>query len=105
MSEHFLYPVIMKKRRGGSYFVEVVDFPLTCTQGENFEDAFFMAKDCICHRIYAYRKQGIPLPKPSEKQNRPLTKSERFIEIAVNYSQWLEETTDLQPLEFEMAIA
>ncbi|MBQ3388506.1 MAG: type II toxin-antitoxin system HicB family antitoxin [Thermoguttaceae bacterium] len=105
MSEHFLYPVIMKKRRGGSYFVEVVDFPLSCTQGEDFEDAFFMAKDCICHRIYAYRKQGIPLPKPSDKPDRRLTKSERFIEIAVNYGQWLEETADLEPLEIGMSHA
>lgn len=101
MSEQFVYPVIMRKCRGGNYFVENVDFPSGCTQGKDFEDAFFMAKDAICCMIYAYRKQGKPLPKPSNKVDRRLTKSERFIGISVDYDQWLEETAALNkyPLE------
>ena len=95
MSERFYYPVIMKKCRGGGYFVENVDFPSGSTQGKDFEDAFFMAKDAICCMIYAYRQQGRPLPEPSDKPNRRLAKSEKFIEIAINYSQWLEETAEL----------
>ena len=99
----FVYPVIMKKCRDGSYFVENVDFPSGCTQGKDFEDAFFMAKDAIFCMIYAYRKQGKPLPKPSSRANRRLTKSERFIGISVDYDQWLEETAALNKTPLETA--
>lgn len=103
MSERFCYPVIMKKCRDGSYFVENVDFPSGCTQGKDFEDAFFMAKDAICCMIYACRKLGKPLPEPSDKPNRRLTKSEKFVEIAVNYDQWLAESADLNLQQIEIA--
>ena len=104
MSEHFLYPVIMKKRRGGSYFIDVIDFQ-SATEGGDLQDAFYMAKDCICNLIASYRKHRIPLPTASTKPNRILGKSESFIVLDINYDKWKAEAEPLEPLDVEAAHA
>ena len=102
MAECFSYPVIMKKRRGGSYFIDVIDFQ-SATEGGDLQDAFYMAKDCICNLIASYRKHRIPLPTASTKPNRILGKSESFIVLDINYDKWKAEAKPLEPLEIEMS--
>ena len=47
MEKRYIYPAIFHVAEEGGYWIEFPDLPMANTQGENLEDALFMAKDCL----------------------------------------------------------
>lgn len=98
MAEKFIYPVIFEKADGG-YYAHIIDFQ-NVTQGDDFEDAIFMAKDCICNLIRTYRDLHLPVPEPSQQE--PWTRrNKRLVMVEVDYDKWLKEAEPLKPLVFD----
>ena len=98
MAEKFTYPVIFEKA-DGVYYADIIDFQ-NVTQGDDFEDAIFMAKDCICNLIYSYRDLHLPIPEPSQQE--PWTRrNKKLVLVEVDYDKWLEESVPQEPLVFD----
>jgi len=51
----------------GWYFVRVLDFPGTNTQGKNLEDARFMVRDALKLMAECTLERGEPLPRPNPR--------------------------------------
>lgn len=58
------YPVILEKD-GKGIFVHFPDIPEALTQGDNREDALFMARDALLTAFEFYFEDNRPVPAPS----------------------------------------
>lgn len=65
MKDICIYPAIFHLEEDKSYWVEFPDFPLANTQGENLEDALYMAKDCLAGYITQMEEEGQEIPEPT----------------------------------------
>lgn len=65
---NYLYPAIFTIESDGSYFVKFPDIEGCYTQGDNLYDAYEMAKDVLCLRLYDLEesKEIIPTPSPPD---------------------------------------
>jgi predicted RNase H-like HicB family nuclease len=63
-----LYPVVFTQIEDGWYMASVPDFPLD-TQGEDLEEAIFMARDAIGLMGITLQDDGKAIPKPSRIQD------------------------------------
>ena len=59
-----VYPIILTPSEGG-YVVTVPDFDIN-TQGDDYAEAMFMARDAICMAGLVMEDEGMTLPVPSE---------------------------------------
>lgn len=59
------YPAIFYKEDDGSYSVAFPDLNYLATQGEDFNDAYNMAIDCLATYLYSLKKDNEHFPKPS----------------------------------------
>lgn len=59
-----VYPIILTPSEGG-YVVTVPDFDIN-TQGDDYAEAMFMARDAICMAGLVMEDEGMALPAPSE---------------------------------------
>ena len=82
MKDTYIYPAIFHLEEDNSYWVEFPDFPMANTQGENLEDALYMAKDCL--ELYLDGLENIPTPKEVKK----LKKNETLIMIEANMLEY-----------------
>jgi predicted RNase H-like HicB family nuclease len=51
----------------GWYYVRVLDFPGTNTQGRNLNDARYMVRDALTMMAECLLERGEPLPKPNRR--------------------------------------
>ena len=51
---------------GKFIFVDFPDIPGCCTQGDNKEDALFMAQDALCLMLYSMEEDGKEIPPASD---------------------------------------
>lgn len=84
----FIYPASLHKdEKDGGFVVKFIDFPEAITQGENIEDALYLAYDCleeaIANRIV--RKLDIPAPSPIKRNQYPITLCVQMAAKAVLY--------------------
>lgn len=49
----------------GGYWIEFQDLPMANTQGEDLEDALFMAKDCLGVYLSCLEEEKEEIPKPT----------------------------------------
>lgn len=63
--ERKLYPAIIELDGTGYYFVDFPDLENCFTQGDDFDDACFMAKDILKEWIKDYKQKDNKLPEPS----------------------------------------
>lgn len=47
MKDTYIYPAIFHKAEDGGYWIEFPDLKGANTQGDDLEDALYMAKDCL----------------------------------------------------------
>ena len=57
------YTVHIEPSLDGGFDVSVPALPGCLTQGDTYEEAISMARECIQGFIEALRKQGLPVPK------------------------------------------
>jgi len=68
------YPAIFAAEPEGGFSISFPDFPEAHSQGDDFEDAFRMAIDCL-HAVIEWRmeeKAEIPRPSPVRKNQHPI---------------------------------
>ena len=67
----YLFPAIFTKEENGQYSVNFPDVPSCYTCGDDLQDAFDMAQDVLCMRLYDLEESGTPIPSPSTVQSIP----------------------------------
>jgi len=66
------YTVHIKPSEDGGFDVSVPALSGCLTQGDTYEEAISMARECIHGFIEALRKQGLPVPKERVSLSRRL---------------------------------
>ncbi|WP_088185986.1 type II toxin-antitoxin system HicB family antitoxin [Desulfosporosinus sp. FKA] len=61
----YLYPAIFTLESKGNYTVNFIDIQGCYTQGDNLQDAYDMAEDVLCLRLYDMEESNEPIPSPS----------------------------------------
>ena len=67
----YLFPAIFTKEENGQYSVNFPDVPQCYTCGDNLQDAYDMAQDVLCLRLYDIEEAGEAIPSPSEVRSIP----------------------------------
>lgn len=65
MKEKYIYPAIFHTAEEGGYWIEFPDLPMANTQGEDLEDALYMAKDCLGVYLSCLEEENEEIPKPT----------------------------------------
>lgn len=65
MKDKYIYPAIFHVAEEGGYWIEFQDLPMANTQGEDLEDALFMAKDCLGVYLSCLEEEKEEIPKPT----------------------------------------
>ncbi len=71
MVDRYIYPAIFHVAEEGGYWIEFPDLVGANSQGENLEDALYMAKDCLAVFMSCLEDSGKEIPKatiPYEKK-------------------------------------
>lgn len=61
----YLFPAVFTPESGGIYSVNFPDIEGCYTQGDNLQDAFEMAEDVLCLRLYDLEESQSNIPTPS----------------------------------------
>lgn len=61
----YLFPAVFTKENNGQYSVNFPDIQQCYTCGDDLQDAFDMAQDVLCMRLYDMEEAGEKIPSPS----------------------------------------
>ena len=84
MKDTYIYPAIFHLEEDNSYWVEFPDFPMANTQGENLEDALYMAKDCLAGYISYMEEEEQKIPKATIPYTKKLDENS-FVQLIEAY--------------------
>ena len=84
MKDTYIYPAIFHLEDDNSYWVEFPDFPMANTQGEDLEDALYMAKDCLAGYISCMEEEEQKIPKATIPYTKELDKNS-FVQLIEAY--------------------
>ena len=65
----YLFPAVFTKENNGQYSVNFPDIQQCYTCGDDLQDAFDMAQDVLCMRLYDMEESGETIPLPSAVQS------------------------------------
>lgn len=65
MKDKYIYPAIFHTAEEGEYWIEFPDLPMANTQGEDLEDALYMAKDCLGVYLSCLEEENEKIPNPT----------------------------------------
>lgn len=60
----YIYPALFTPEDGG-YTVRFPDLEGCYTEGDTLEEAYDMARDVLCHKLYHLELDALPIPAPS----------------------------------------
>ena len=81
MKDKYIYPAIFHVAEEGGYWIEFPDLPMANTQGEDLEDALFMAKDCLGVYLSCLEEEGEEIPKATIPYNDTNLNNGDFIQL------------------------
>ncbi|MDI3481964.1 MAG: hypothetical protein PWQ97_1619 [Tepidanaerobacteraceae bacterium] len=83
MADKYIFPAIFDPDGSGGYTITFPDLPGCITEGDNLEEALYMAKDALELFIYNLEEEGkqIPIPTPPEKIKVPKGAFVNLIEV------------------------
>ncbi|MCY7007519.1 type II toxin-antitoxin system HicB family antitoxin [Fusobacterium simiae] len=84
MQDTYIFPAIFHLEDDNSYWVEFPNFPLANTQGEDLEDALYMAKDCLAGYISYMEEEGQNIPKATIPYTKKIGKNS-FVQLIEVY--------------------
>ena len=69
----YLFPAIFTPETNGIYSINFPDVEGCYTQGDDLQDAYDMAEDALCLRLYDLEESNEPIPTPSNPADIPFT--------------------------------
>ncbi|SHN81230.1 type II toxin-antitoxin system HicB family antitoxin [Desulfitobacterium chlororespirans] len=69
----YLFPAIFTPETNGIYSTNFPDVEGCYTQGDDLQDAYDMAEDVLCLRLYELEESNEPIPTPSNPADIPFT--------------------------------
>lgn len=91
MEEKVFYPAIFHKEEQG-YWVSFPDVPEALTEGENMQDAYKMAVDCLGLALTVKADEKEPFPTPSVPENIQLNADEFLVVIEFDFLDFKKRT-------------
>ena len=85
MKDKYIYPAIFHVAEEGGYWIEFPDLPMANTQGEDLEDALFMAKDCLGVYLSYLEEEREEIPKATIPYNDTNLNNGDFIQLIEVY--------------------
>ena len=85
MKDKYIYPAIFHVAEEGGYWIEFPDLPMANTQGEDLEDALFMAKDCLGVYLSYLEEEREEIPKATIPYNNTNLNNGDFIQLIEVY--------------------
>ena len=79
MEEKLFYPAIFHIEEEGGFWVSFPDIPEALTGGENMNEAYKMAIDCLGLALSVKEDEKIELPVPSSPENIALEQGEFLV--------------------------
>lgn len=67
----YLFPAVFKHEANGIYSINFPDIEGCYTQGDDVQDAYEMAEDVLCLRLYDLEESNEPIPTPSNPADIP----------------------------------
>ncbi|BAE85630.1 putative RNase H-like HicB family nuclease [Desulfitobacterium sp. LBE] len=67
----YLFPAVFKQEANGIYSINFPDIEGCYTQGDDVQDAYEMAEDVLCLRLYDLEESNEPIPTPSNPADIP----------------------------------
>lgn len=78
------YPAIFKKEDDGRYSVSFPDIEEAITSGNNFQDAYDMAKECLGLCLVGRKEDNETTPTPNMENIKVKTKENEIV-VAIEY--------------------
>lgn len=82
----YTYPIVMSKSKDG-YFVSIPDFNIA-TQGNDFDEAIFMARDAIGIMGITLEDDGEELPKPNSSIMTKEKEEDIISQVEVDFEEY-----------------
>ncbi len=84
MVDKYIYPAIFHVAEEGGYWIEFPDLTGANTQGENLEDALYMAKDCLAGFLSWMEQSHKKIPNPTIPYSKKLEEGD-FVQLIEVY--------------------
>ena len=106
-----IYPACFYENKDGSYTVIFPDLDYTATQGDNLEDAFAMAVDCLAGYLYTSLENHESFPKASvmssidpKKVLQEIDCDDDDVKKTLTIPVWLDEAAKAQHINFSKVL-
>lgn len=91
MKEKLFYPAIFHKEKQG-YWVSFPDIPEALTEGDNMQEAYEMAVDCLGLALSVKADENEVFPTPSIPENIQLNSGEFLVVIEFDFLDYKKRT-------------
>ena len=99
-----IYPACFYENKDGSYTVIFPDLDYTATQGENLEDAFAMAVDCLAGYLYTSLENHESFPVTVDVKSYARDHFEKSVKKTLTIPVWLDEAAKAQHINFSKVL-
>lgn len=92
MEGKLFYPAVFHKE-GDGYWVSFPDVPEALTEGDNMQEAYKMAVDCLGLALKVKIDENVPLPTPSVFENIELQDNEFLVVVEFDFLDYKKQTS------------
>ena len=92
MEGKLFYPAVFHKE-GDGYWVSFPDVPEALTEGDNMQEAYKMAVDCLGLALTVKIDENVPLPTPSVFENIELQDNEFLVVVEFDFLDYKKQTS------------
>lgn len=92
MEGKLFYPAVFHKE-GDGYWISFPDVPEALTEGDNMQEAYKMAVDCLGLALTVKIDENVPLPTPSVFENIELQDNEFLVVVEFDFLDYKKQTS------------
>ena len=81
MLRKMFYPAVFHEAEEGGFWITFPDLPEALTEGDDMNEAYAMAQDCLGLVLTTIESENKPLPKPSLPNSISLQKNEFLVVV------------------------
>ena len=79
MTNKMFYPAVFHEAEEGGFWISFPDLPEVITEGDDMNEAYAMAQDCLGLVLTSYENEKNEFPKPSLPNSIPVQKNEFLV--------------------------